>query len=462
MAQLEHHDIQGFLLSSYGHLPCATYLLLRISDVASSRQWLARLIDEVRTAVEVSKSEREQEVFSVNLAFTHTGLSKLGLDPTALATFSRAFQEGMAAEHRVRILGDTKDSAPKEWSWGNADHPVDILLLVFARDEDALEAQLGQRRSEIVGARGIQEVAALSAGRQEDTKEHFGFADGIGQPVIEGSGRLSRQLDRTGHATVLKAGEFILGYINDYGVVAETPSATGMSDFGRNGTYLVFRQMAQHVAEFWRFLDDATRRADGTSDAAARERLAAKFVGRWMSGAPLVKYPSGDPHAGTSTLSSENDFEYYEHDGHGFACPIGAHIRRANPRDALGPDSQTALQSAKRHRILRRGRSYGHRLANPFVDDGTERGLHFICLNSDIERQFELIQQTWINNPTFAGLQHETDPLIVNQDKTDKLFTVPDDPLRTRVRDLRGFVTVKGGAYFFMPGLRALRYLGSL
>jgi len=430
--------------------------------VDQCRQWLARLTDEVRTAVEVSKAEREQEMFSINLAFTHTGLSMLGLDPTALATFSLAFQEGMAAEHRARILGDTKDSAPKEWRWGNADHPVDILLLIFARDEDALAAQLRQRRSEIETASGIQEVAALSAGRQEDTKEHFGFADGIGQPVIEGSGRLSRQLDRTGHATVLKAGEFILGYINDYGVVADTPSATGMPDFGRNGTYLVFRQMAQHVAEFWRFLDDATRRADGTSDAAARERLAAKFVGRWMSGAPLVKYPSGDPHAGTSTLSSENDFAYYENDGYGFACPIGAHIRRANPRDALGPNPQTALHSAKRHRILRRGRSYGHRLANPFVEDGTERGLHFICLNSDIERQFELVQQTWINNPTFAGLQHETDPLIGNQDNTDKLYTVPDDPLRTRVRNLRGFVTIKGGAYFFLPGLRALRYLGSL
>lgn len=456
MTQLERHDIQGFLLSSYGHLPCATYLLLRVVDSALSRHWLSSLADGITTA------EGKQEGFSLNLALTSTGLSNLGLDPAALATFPRAFQEGMATEHRARILGDTNDSAPKEWRWGNADNPVDILLLVFAPDEKALDSQLKRRREEIGAANGVQEILALSAGRQQDTKEHFGFADGIGQPVIEDSGRLPRQLNRTGHATVLKAGEFILGYDYDYGSPVDIPRAIGMHDFGRNGTYLVFRQMAQHVAEFWRFLDEATRRPDGTSDPKARERLAAKFVGRWMSGAPLVKYPTGDPHAGTSMLNSENDFEYHEKDMHGFACPIGAHIRRANPRDALGPDPQTALQSAKRHRILRRGRSYGHRLDNPFVDDGNERGLHFICLNSDIERQFEFIQQTWINSTTFAGLHCESDPLIGNQDKTGKVFTVQDDPLRTRAHNLGRYVTVKGGDYFFLPGIRALRYLGSL
>jgi Dyp-type peroxidase family len=235
-----------------------------------------------------------------------------------------------------------------------------------------------------------------------------------------------------------------------------------MDDFGRNGTYLVFRQLQQHVAEFWRFLDEATRRPEGASDPEARARLGAKFVGRWMSGAPLVKYPSSDPHAGTSTFSQENDFAYYETDAHGFACPVGSHIRRSNPRDALGPDAETALKSANRHRILRRGRSYGHRLDDPFVEDGTERGLHFICLNGDLERQFEFIQQTWVNNTTFAGLHGETDPLVGNQDDTGGRFTVQEDPLRSRVHNLRSFVTVKGGAYFFLPGLNALRYLASL
>jgi deferrochelatase/peroxidase EfeB len=181
-----------------------------------------------------------------------------------------------------------------------------------------------------------------------------------------------------------------------------------------------------------------------------------------MSGAPLVKYPSGDPHAGTPALSKENDFGYDATDAHGFACPVGSHVRRTNPRDALGPDPQAALRSANRHRLLRRGRSYGKRLDDPFAGDGAERGLHFICLNGDLERQFEFVQQTWVNNTTFAGLHGETDPVVGNQDDTGGLFTVQDDPLRSRVHNLRGFVTVKGGAYFFLPGLRALRYLASL
>ncbi|MBC7933260.1 MAG: Dyp-type peroxidase [Rubrivivax sp.] len=456
MAELERHDIQGFLLSAYGHLPCATYLLLRVTDGPAARRWLARIASEVTTA------ERRQEGFSVNLALTHTGLSKLGLDPAGLATFPRAFREGMATAHRARVLGDSKDSAPSEWRWGNTQNPVDILLLVFAAGESELDAQLARQRDVIQTSGGIEEVLALSAGRQPDTKEHFGFNDGIAQPVIEDSGRLQRQLDRTGHATVLKAGEFILGEEDDYGYAPIIPRAAGMDEFGRNGTYLVFRQLQQHVTEFWRFLDKATRRPEGASDPEARARLGAKFVGRWMSGAPLVKYPSGDPHAGTSALSKENDFQFYERDAHGFACPVGSHIRRSNPRDALGPDPETALKSANRHRILRRGRSYGHRLDDPFVDDETERGLHFICLNGDLERQFEFIQQTWVNNTAFAGLHGETDPLVGNQDDTGGKFTVQDDPLRSRVHNLRSFVTVKGGAYFFLPGLKALRYLASL
>jgi deferrochelatase/peroxidase EfeB len=181
-----------------------------------------------------------------------------------------------------------------------------------------------------------------------------------------------------------------------------------------------------------------------------------------MSGAPLVKYPSSDPHAGTPTLSKENDFEYDATDAHGFACPVGSHIRRANPRDALGPDPETALKSANRHRLLRRGRSYGQRLTDPFVEDGGERGLHFICLNGDLERQFEFVQQTWVNNTTFAGLHCESDPLVGNQDESSRRFTVQADPLRSRVHNLRSFMTVRGGAYFFLPGLKALRYLASL
>jgi deferrochelatase/peroxidase EfeB len=187
------------------------------------------------------------------------------------------------------------------------------------------------------------------------------------------------------------------------------------------------------------------------------------------------------PDADDPTLSAADDFGYRDSDAFGFKCPIGAHVRRSNPRDTLGPDGPTALKTANRHRILRRGRSYGHRPADPRVADPIDRGLLFLCLNSDIERQFEFVQQTWVNNPVFGGLNVEVDPLIGNINKTetsspnsnqgnadngeaerDAIFTVQADPLRTRVHNLERFVTVKGGDYFFLPSIRALRYLASL
>ena len=465
-------DIQGIVISGYGHLPCASYLLLRVTDAAAARRWLAHLVDEITV------SERKHEGTSLNLALTSDGLAHLGLDAEALATFPRPFLEGMATPHRSRILGDADENAPANWDWGGDEESkaVDVLLLFFASDETALEDLLKQHRAGFSQS-GMTEVIALSAGRQPNSHEHFGFADGMGQPAIEGS----LQMDKATPRNVIKAGEILLSYINDYDKPADSPMVNAardprallpdppsigettnalsrVRDLGRNGTYLVFRQLAQHVANFYQFLDEATRQPNGQLDPAASNRLAAKFVGRWPEGAPLVLSPDADNPA----LGKANDFGYRDTDARGFRCPIGSHIRRANPRDTLGPDAKTALKSANRHRILRRGRSYGQRPADRRVDDGLERGLHFICLNSDIERQFEFVQQTWVNNPVFGGLDGEVDPLIGNLNKGDALMTVQADPLRTRIHNLRRFVTVKGGAYFFLPSIRALRYLSSL
>ena len=238
------------------------------------------------------------------------------------------------------------------------------------------------------------------------------------------------------------------------------PAAKGMVNFGINGTYLVFRQIEQNVSAFWKFLEEATRKADGTTDLDSMERTASKMVGRWKSGAPLTKYPLVDP-VEAAEVNEENDFEYQAGDRDGFGCPFGSHIRRANPRDSLNTDPVKALQSSKRHRIIRRGRSYGDRTKDVFVDDGKERGLHFICLNSSIERQFEFIQQTWINNKTFAKLYDEVDP-IIGQHTRESLFTIQQEPVRGRIQHISNFTTLKGGAYFFMPGMAALRFLAGI
>jgi deferrochelatase/peroxidase EfeB len=118
------------------------------------------------------------------------------------------------------------------------------------------------------------------------------------------------------------------------------------------------------------------------------------------------------------------------------------------------------VQRVARHRLLRRGRSYGPRIAEPLVDDKAERGLHFICLCADIERQFEFVQQTWINNPVFGQLVGEVDPLVGSQTAGDAVFTIQREPVRRRLRDVKCFVTLRGGAYFFLPSIKALRWLG--
>jgi Dyp-type peroxidase family len=481
-------DIQGFVMSGYAHLACVSYRLLRVDDKVAARRWLTNLTNEVTT------SEGKQEISCLNVALTHHGLAQLGLTKDALDSFSLPFIEGMATPHRSRILGDSDENEPARWDWGSNDasKAVDVLLLLFGKDEQTLDDVIRDQSAKFT-QNGLTEILALGAGRQPDSHEHFGFADGMGQPAIEGTFQTRDAPARN----VIKAGEILLSYINDYDQPANSPTVSLASDkngllphviegttddpstkrdLGRNGTYVVFRQLRQHPARLYHYLDEATRKPDGQLDPAASARLAAKMVGRWPEGAPLVLSPDGDNPA----LGTADDFGFRDSDARGFKCPIGSHIRRSNPRDSLGPDGPTATKTANRHRILRRGRSYGHRPADRRVDDGIDRGLHFLCLNSDIERQFEFVQQTWINNPVFGGLNGEVDPLIGNINKTeapavnpnpgpdngdaqrDAIFTVQADPLRTRVHNLERFVTVKGGAYFFLPSIRALRYLASL
>ena len=475
MAELKPEDmkdIQGFVMSGYAHLPCVSYIMLRVTDAAAARRWLQNLVAEVTT------SEGKQKISCLNVAFTHHGLKELGLEESALDSFSRPFIEGMATTHRSRILGDKDDNAPAKWDWGGDEEStaIDILLLLFGQDEPTLDSVVNQHQTNFASG-GLTKVLALGAGRQPDIHEHFGFADGLGQPAIEGT----FQTDKAAARNVIKAGEILLSYTNDYGKPADSPMVSLASDrngllpeppptkgstsaqlatrdLGRNGTYVVFRQLAQDVARFCHFLDEATRQPDGQLDPAASIRLAAKFVGRWQSGASLALSPETD----NPDLEKEDDFGYRDTDERGFKCPIGSHVRRSNPRDSVGPTAAKAQETANRHRILRRGRSYGDRPKDRRVDDKIDRGLHFLCLNSDIERQFEFVQQTWCNNPVFGGLNGEVDPIVGNLTKGDEIFTVQADPLRTRVHNLERFVTVKGGAYFFLPSMSALRYLASL
>lgn len=476
MPELEFQDMQGFIARGYGSLPAASYLVLTLEEGAAARAWLEGLIPSITPA------DLRPDARAVHVAFTSHGLRALGLDETSLRSFSREFWEGMADDHRARhLLGDRGASAPARWRWG-ADADTHALLLLFARDDETLEAVVSELRA---GYAGVRELARLDTFAFDSPLEHFGFNDGIAQPFMEG-------LSRTGPpANTVAAGEFVLGYPNEYGRRPMTPlvepemdpagflaprlSSDGSEpegddpprrDLGVNGTYLVFRQLSQDVPAFWRFVDEAARLDDGASDPDERLRLAAKMVGRWPSGAPLTLCPDqDDPDKG-----SRDDFGYREHDRTGDRCPLGAHIRRTNPRDALEGSPEEAVTVANRHRLLRRGRPYGAPISRTMdieeilrhTGEHEEVGLHFISLGTDIARQFEFVQHTWVNNAKFDGLYTDADPLMGHSGDGQGTFTLQGAPVRTRVTRMERFVETRGGGYFFLPGMRALRYLASL
>ena len=464
-APLDLHDIQGLVVSGYAHMTRASYLLLRVPDggAGPAREWLGQL------AKRVTVSTGREGTRCLNVALTAAGLTALGVADTDLRTFPPPFREGMAAPHRRNILGDVGPNDPEGWEWGGPRQPaVHVLLMVFAEDDATFDMVEPDERARAEAA-GLEVIRRLVPeplpGKQNVGKfglEHFGFADGMSQPAIAGTRQADRLKGDDARRTVIAAGEFVLGYENGYGQLTTWPRITstagGGPDFGRNGTFLVFRHLKQDVAAFWGYVDARTRHADGTSNPEAREKLAAKMVGRWPSGAPLVKAP----HRDDPELGADNSFAYRAWDPDGERCPVSAHIRRTNPRDSLEGDPAEAQKLANLHRIMRRARVYGPGIDDPFgPDDGVDRGLFFLCLNANIERQFEFMQDTWCNNPKFGGRYDEIDPVIGNQAEDGGNFTVQGRPVRRRYTGLPTFVTTRGGEYFFLPGVRALRCLAA-
>ncbi len=474
---LEIDDMQGLVGRAYGHLPFAYYALCRVGDAPAARHWLGRVAGELFTAG-MSKNDDP----ALNLAMTFAGLRAFGLSGDALATFPRPLEEGMVTEHRSRILGDFGDSDPAGWRWGGPVTAGDIhvLVMIYARTSEELEQAYARRREEWAATGALEEVTEPLFGCLMDGTEHFGFADGLSQPMIKG------WPTRTGSVhppappvparfADVEPGEILLGYKDNYGRAAAGPTVADdrrarllprsawsprRRDFGRNGSFLVFRQLAQDVPAFRRFVASASEASAARGTPLSPEHVGAKMVGRWASGASIVAFPDADP-----GKVSINDFGYHDDDQRGLACcPMGAHVRRANPRDS-GEDPDKALMSTLNHRVLRRGRPYGLQIIDGSTEAGhqpdAERGLLFICLNSDFERQFEFVQHTWLNNATFAGLYDEVDPVTGPQPESGGRFTVPDQPVRRRFAGVPGLVTTRGGAYFFLPGIKAVRYLAA-
>lgn len=440
------------------------------------------------------------------LAFTHTGLERLGLGADALASFPAPFREGMTQVDRARRLGDRRGDSwggvvegGYQWS-GNAPlgkddeveriptpHSVHALLILYAATEEAVEQRV-QAVAAAIAPHEVNIVRRLPLSlRLEDGigREHFGFADGISQPVPFQDGVVvyddgSSVPRDEWHGIAL--GEILVGHPNAYKEIAPMPvvprpeghdaptddpltiselgAPEGFLNFGLDGSYMVVRELRQDVAAFWASLDQGCARIRARdpqhSGHVTAQWLAERVIGRTVDGDLLC--PGGAlPRDPDGQLA--NGFGFVGRDPRGTGCPLGSHVRRANPRDSLAPTPAAGpdlLEAANNHRILRRARKFGETIADPRVDDKQDRGLLFICLQADITRQFEFVQQTWLLNQNFHTLFDETDPLV----GPAGMMTIAEQPLRRRVA-VDTFVRCAGGEYFFLPSLAAIAHLAA-
>jgi Dyp-type peroxidase family len=436
---LELDDIQHILLT---RVPALTgrYEFLSFRNAAGGRAWLAAIADKVESAAAI-REKVEQDKRWITVAFTWTGLRALGVDEDSLSTFPEEFKQGMVA--RAAVLGDTGDSHPDNWVGGLAKPDLHAIAILFARDDVERKRCQIEHDKLVARCEGVEVLSTLDLDATppfDHAHDHFGYRDRLSQPVIEGSG----EIPTPGSGAPLKPGEFILGYPDESGRPYPMPQPDVLS---RNGSYMAYRCMQEHVVSFRNFL----RQQGQTPE--ERELIAAKLMGRWRSGAPLVLAPEKDDPALGLDPQRNNDFNYKQMDPHGYAVPLGSHTRRMNPRDTA--------PNMNRRRMIRRGATYGPPLPEDAPEDGVERGIAAFVICASLIRQYEFAQNVWVNDRNFHELGNERDPIIGSHDGTLE-FKIPKRPIRKKITGLPAFTTVRGGAYFFLPGITALRYLSSL
>ncbi len=464
MSKLNASDIQGFAIRGY-NMPFARYCFLRFTDAKPARALLKELLHVVTTG----QIWDEKPLGAVTLAFTYRGLKALQLPLATLVSFPVEFQLGMKA--RAGILVDIGANAPEHWEplWREGD--VHVWLAINATSPEALETQFYAVRGLLDSTQGalllgVQDAAALRKDGKFTTEEHFGYTDGFGNPDYLGVCRKTQpgqgKLAEDGKTWVpLATGELLLGYADEAG---ELPVAPTPHLLAANGTFMVYRKLRQRVGTFRAFLNHWGARY-GAGDSNAKEKLASKFIGRWRDGTPVELSPDRMDQGIVQDRNRSTNFQF-GNDPIGTRCPLGAHIRRTNPRDAFGFEGRLI----HRRRISRRGLPYGP--SAPAEDttegqdtealDATDRGIAFMALNASLSRQFEFVQQQWISYGNDARLGNERDLLIAHHERGERFGIQGDDSPTNQplfCTALPNFVELRGGDYFFIPSITALGML---
>jgi Dyp-type peroxidase family len=341
----------------------------------------------------------------------------------------RAYIEGAAS--RANALGDTGTSDADHWRFGRPTQRIDAVITVAADRPDALALEV-QRQRELAtrhDANVVFEQHGSTLAGVRRGHEHFGFRDGISQPGVHGFDAASRSrpdevADKPG-VRLVAPGEFVLGYAGENGRSRVVP------EWMADGSFVVIRRLAQDVPGWWGHLTHIS-----AVSGQPIERLAARAVGRWRSGAPVAHDPATDPRQ-RQNAGHDNDFDY-SNDRDAVHTASFAHIRSMNPR--------AASPSTHRQRLLRRGIPFGPHF-DPAAGRGhggdADRGLLFVSYQASIVEQFEVLYRRW-----HTGTRNEPG-------------TGPSETRHDLSLTLRPYVRAQGGVYAFTPSLAALDALAS-
>ena len=429
---IETQEVQSVLFRGFKRLSYMKFAAIRLpDDPETCAKWLASLVVVTNPhtrrdlaaelgPLAVTFGDRplsgKEEESAICVAFTAAGLSHLGLaecgEDDAMATFPAAFNLGMWS--RQRILGDDAKSKPSNWRWSDADRdkPIHVALLVYGKSRSHCDELFDLHRTKLSGAGFAVYELDTQPTEKGVNYEHFGFRDGISQPVIRGTQRFARGAQPR---DIMAPGEFLLGYQSNQGYYPPTPMVARESDannrlgsvptssetrfsafqdprpqvrdFGRNGSFLAIRQFEQHVDAFHDYarhcageLRETARLPDLLGGAVTPDWIEAKLMGRWHDGVPLIDRPIGPPPAvhaaeghpgdahrgaeppgehahGKRRMRKDTDLDFGVDDPQGLYCPFGAHIRRANPtaawrRGRLAIDDYQSASSVAARQIL--------------------------------------------------------------------------------------------------------------
>ncbi len=521
--ELDLHDIQGNIMWAYPQLGFLSgrNIFFEVTKGHHGRSFITALLPYVTSSAAWKEGKTRSEGVlpeaTTNVSFTYNGLKKLGISVQTLQSFPDEYIMGMRG--RRTILGDDGSSAPEKWDQIWRTQEVHIFIGLGGSDEAAIEKRYNlilDLKKDLDGVALLEGHAGTSPAYQDTSvlydknglptpKEHFGFTDGISNPFFRGmtpemgeviGGGKKSSKDKNGYGDPqlestwepLETGEFILGHKDE---AKEYPMAPMPPLMAKNGSFLIYRKLHENVGKFNEFLEKQSKDFAG-----GKEALAAKMAGRWRNGVPLTTNPT-DENAALGDKRAKAQFDMataktpeekkeavdafrninkkfvgfdYDKDIDGGSCPVGAHMRRMNPRGSLEFGVEGAFETpsalADRRRILRRGLPYGKDV-DPTSNDG-EHGIIFMAIVANIKRQFEFVQQQWMNYGNDFRLANDKDPLLGNhhadQRLSDNRMIIEGDIETKRpphfLSNIPRFVETRGGEYFFIPSITALRMIG--